>query len=301
MKHVTIHLLSLATMLLAGCCNCPKPSEPVNVATWPMSRVVERINANNRKIPSLWATHNYEADVVDEKHHSHHVSGAGKLLYMPSNSMRLTGDAVVGTVFDIGSNANTYWLKLGAEAGDTMWWGKWSDFANINPDHMGIPIRPDMVLDVLGVSTIDTNFNVLPAPIMRFDNKADSYVFTWVGKLPDRWVGVREIWYKRETLRPWLVRVYDMNGRVVMRGELSRYRQVLVPDQPKTQWPWMPGNYVLSFPDSGSRMVFTLDDARLYLITEAGRKVPNPKTFRMPPPGAAGVDHVIQIGGQAGE
>lgn len=301
MRIISLTQYVLAGLLVAGCCHAPPARVAYTGPTESMAQVIAKINANNQAIPTLWATHSYEADVVDEKHHSHHVAGSGKLLYMRPNSMRLTGDAVVGSVFDIGSNPQTYWLKLGPEAGDAMWWGNWLDFAHVDPDQMGIPIRPDMVLDVLGISTINTDFAALPAPVMRFDNEADSYVFTWIGKLPNRWVGLREVWYNRTTKRPWLMRIYDMNGRVVMRGELSKYRQVRVADRPQAQWPWTPGNYVLTFPDSGSRIVFTLDDARLSLTTDEGRTVPNARSFRMPPPTAAGVDHVIQVGGRSGE
>ena len=291
-------LLALTPLLLAGCCgNGTRAAAVYTGPTQTLSQVVADINANNQKLPTLWATHNYEADVVDEKHHRHHVAGSGKLLYQGSRQMRLTGDSVVGLVFEIGSNAQTYWLKLGPEAGNTMWWGTWADFAQADPDSLNIPIRPDMVLDVLGIGTINTNFSQLPAPVMRFDGVADAYVFTWIGKLPDRWVGLREVYYDRKTKRPSRVVVYDLNGRIVMRGDLVQYRQVRLENIPAAQWPWIAGNYVLAFPDSGSRIVFTLDQALLNTTTEGfDIKVPNQASFRMPPPDQSGVDRVVRIG-----
>jgi len=266
-----------------------------------MAKVVADINANNSKIPTLWAHHIYEADVVDEKHNNHHAGGEGVLLYSSPISMRLRGNATgVGNVFDIGSNPNTFWLRLSPEAGDAMWWGNYADLARINPDTTGIPIRPDMVLDVLGIATINANFNQLPAPTMRYSPEKDSYVFLWIGKLPDRWIALREVWYDRVTKRPSQVLLYDMNGRVALRAELTKYRQVQVEELASVQWPWIPGNYKLTFPDSGSRLIFTLDEAMLkHTDSESETTVPNARSFRMPAPDKAGVSRVIQIGAAA--
>src|SRR5207302_307483 len=73
-------------------------------------------------------------------------------------------------------------------------------------------------------STINTNFNELPVPVMRFLNGEGVYSVIWNAKLPDRWVAQKEIWYDRETLRPKLVLLYDENGRVLPRAALSNYQ-----------------------------------------------------------------------------
>lgn len=284
----------IAFTLLAGCCE----KKYYNGPTDPMNKVVADINANNSKVPSLYAHHYYEADIVDEKHHSRHVSGDGVLLYLAPRNMRLRGNApVLGNVFDLGCNSKSYWLKLSPDTGDTMWWGSWADFGQMNPDATGIPIRPDMVLDMLCITTMNADFNELPAPIMRFNNEGNgSYVFVWIGKLPNRWVALREVWYDRVTKRPRLVLLYDTNGRVVMRAEFETkdFRQVPVEGMPKEQWPYIPGNYRLIFPDSGSRLVFSFDDA---MLKRTGTPIiPNPKSFIMPDPENVDVKSVIQIG-----
>ena len=284
-------LLFLA-LALAGCCTQPPPV--VNHSSDPMAKVVSDINANNLKIPTLWAHHYFEADVVDEKKQSHHVSGDGVLLYISPMNMRLKANAVVGTIFEIGSNKTSYWLKLGPEAGDTFWWGTYADFARMNPDDARIPIRPDMILDVLGVATINSNFNALPIPIMRYDPAADAYIFIWIGRLPDRWVALREVWYDRQTKRPRQVLLYDMNGRVALKAKLDQYRQVQIDKTPREQWPWIPGNYDLVFPESNSRLRFTLDDAAL-AHPQDGVVVPVQRSFVMPDPQTVDAGRVIQI------
>ena len=304
-----IALLITFTILWAAGCACPQ-IKPYDGPTDSMAKVVADINSNNSKVPTLYARHYYDADVIDDKGHSHHANGDGVLLYNAPMSLRLRANAVIGLVFEIGSNPQEFWLKLSPDAGDTMWWGTYADFANMNPDEAAIPIRPDMILDVLGIATINANFNVAPVPVMRFDPYADAYVFVWNAQLPDRWVALREVWYDRQTKLPKLILIYDMNGRVALRATFGppaqekdgrptfnkqNYRQVEVEGLSKDQWPWIPTNYNLTFPANGSRLRFTLETAR---ITEKvdGMTLPNPaKSFVMPNPQNVDVSKVIQI------
>jgi hypothetical protein len=155
-----------------------------------------------------------------------------------------------------------------------------------------IPIRPDLVLEVLGIRPINTDFNAQPVPTMRYDNAADAYVFIFNLKAPDRWLAEKEVFYDRATLRPRKVILYEANGRPVLKAELSQDKKVQVPNEPDpNRWPLVPGDYKLFFPDSGSRMEFSLKDVRL----NKG-KVPNPASFRLPD--VQGTDvRAIQIGG----
>ena len=302
MKPIFFVPILAVLCLLAGCCPSTHPQvEQTHLWLGPtdsMAKVVADINANNSKIPTLWAHHYYEADVVDEKKRSHHVAGDGVLLYQAPISMRLRATATaIGTVFEIGSNPQSFWFELGPDTGSTLWWGNYADLSQIDPDSAGIPIRPDMVRDVLGIATINTNFSELPAPTMRYVAEGDAYVFIWIAKRVDRWVALREVWYDRATKRAKLVLLYDSNGRIVLRAvfDPKQYRQVQVPDLPRDQWPWMPFDYKLSFPETGSLLRITLDQAQLTNNVGNGVTVPNPKSFRMPNPENAGVDKVVRI------
>jgi hypothetical protein len=64
-------------------------------------------------------------------------------------------------------------------------------------------------------------------------------------------------------------------------------------DVPQKDWPVMAGDYKLFFPDTGSRMEFTINEAR---ITAREGALPN-----IHPPDVEGTDvKVIQIGAGAG-
>jgi hypothetical protein len=294
-RLLTAGVMVIALTFLAGC----TPEKFYAGPTDPMSKVVADINANNAKVPSLFAHHFFEADIVDDKHQNHHVSGDGVLLYVSPENMRLRGSTgLIGNVFDLGCNSQSYWLKLSPDTGDTMWWGTWANFAKLDPDATGIPIRPDMVLDVLGFTPINTDSRERSAATMLFNTRGDgSYVFVWVTKSRDRWFALREVWYDRVTKRPSLVQLYDTNGRVAMRVQFrdKDFRQVAVEGLPKEQWPYIPINYALIFPDSGSRLIFSLDE--IMLKNQSGPTIiPNPKSFIGPDPGNVDVKKVYEIG-----
>ncbi|HEX4794256.1 MAG TPA: hypothetical protein VH370_10720 [Humisphaera sp.] len=291
MQKLSPCILPLMLIAFAGCNTCPKSGGYFG-PTDSMDRVVADINANNEKIPSLWSSLYYRANIVDEKKQEHSLNGEGVFLYRQPNDLRLIGRmAPVQTIFDIGSNREGYWLRVIPQI-STMWYGRYQDLANADLRAQHIPIRPDLVMGVLTVATINTNFSQLPAPTMRFNNEKDAYMFVWITRLPDRWLAYREVWYDRATRRPTLVILYDGDGRAVIRAELGLYKPVPVPNLPKEKWPQVATDYKLTFPDTGSTMQFTLSDD----LALSNRGAPNNASFTMPNPQQADVDHAVRIG-----
>src|SRR5688572_33205222 len=120
-------------------------------------------------------------------------------------------------------------------------------------EHLGkpcaqpIPIRPDLLMEVLGVFTIDPNLQRFPAPVMRFNNDEDAYMFTWIMPQVDRFVAVKEVWYDRKTMRPRLVNLFGREGRILLRAYLSKHRPVKIEGVAEDQQPTVPGRYDLVF------------------------------------------------------
>ena len=296
-------LAALTPLFLAGCCNCARQSaavadrlNPPNLL--PMDRVAASINANNQKIPTLWSRLNYSVSIIDNGKTHSVSSDDGVLLYSRPASFRLVGKKeIVGTVFDIGSNDQLYWLEV-VPGTHRMWWGTYADLARLRPGQLPIPIRPDLVMEVLGVGMINTDFNALPVPTMRYDSAADAYVFVFNVKAPDRWLAQKEVWYDRRSLRPRRVVLYDADGRPVLTARLGMDKKMQIPDKKPEDWPLVPGDYKVFFPDSGSKMEFSLTDVRLFQAIGPGGSVhiPNPSSFGLPDAQATGV-RTIQIGG----
>lgn len=206
----------------AGCCPVQKARIGWNGPTEPMWKVVQGVNANASKITTLRVPHNYDALILDQNDKEHRFSGGGYLLFRKPDDLLLTAKVVTQDAFTVGGNAGRYWFTVPSE--DTMWWGMKSNVGGEKASQ--IPIRPDLLPEVLGVHEIDTNFGQPPVPVMRFNNDEDAYMFTWTVPLRDRWAVVKEVWYDRQTLLPILVNLFDENGRIVIKAKLGDHQEV---------------------------------------------------------------------------
>lgn len=278
----------VASTLTTGC--VPKgrgagARAPYLGPTQTISEVISEINANNAPLTTLWATHDFEAWIVDEQKKEHYVNGDGVLLYRKPMELRLIGKKPALDVFEIGSTEERYWMIVRPEM-ETMWWGYYRNLGK--PGVESIPIRPDLLLEVLGVNDINLDLKRPPVPVMRFNPDEDAYMFVWQAPLPDRWVATKEVWYDRTTKLPKLVLLFDANGRVVLRAYLSVYKPVAVPDRAQENWPKVATDYRLYFPDSSSKMVFQLTQVEL-----THRGIPRPGSIRFPE--EPDVKRVIQL------
>ncbi|HEY1628252.1 MAG TPA: hypothetical protein VGF52_00240 [Tepidisphaeraceae bacterium] len=280
-------------LLLTGCVHQPPPPPAYAGPTEPIEEVVDQINANNSRLPTLWAHiggASMEIDYVDDKGKRQSQVLGGTLLYRAPGEVKLVGHHdLAGDVMVIGSNANVYWLRVGDENSGQVWWGRYKYLGAdcVQP----IPIRPDLLLSVLGVSTINVDLLQEPVPVMRFNNKADAYMLIWNTHLPNsnHWVAVKEVWYDRATKRPKLVVLFDVNGRVLLEAHLSQHAPVQVPDLSREKWPTVATAYDVTMPETKGRMRLKLSDLAL---TQKG--APNDVTFRFNPQ-SAGVPKVTQL------
>jgi hypothetical protein len=284
---------ALAVVLLAGCRSgsmAPTPKAYFG-PTEPMADVVKAINANNSQIPTLWADPYFEATIVDEKGHSHTVNGDAILVYQSPRQLRLKATKAVKTVFDIGSDGESYWMTVPQE--EKMWWGHLKNAGK--PCAQNLEVRPDLFVEVLGISEINSDFLAEPAPTMRFNNDSDVYMFVWNYRGADRWIAQKEIWYDRKTKLPEKVLLFDANGRIVLRANLMNHRQIELENVPQNQRPLIATEYKLFFPESGSTMHFWLYEKHTeHTIALEHNGAPNRLSFKIPLQ-APGVDQVIQL------
>ncbi len=279
----------LLLLLLAVGCQPPTPSSTYyDGPTDSMLKVAADINWNNAKVPSIYAMLGYRATLVDKEHDNHQttISGDGSLLFRRPRSLLLRGSKdLAGEVFAIGSNDSEFWMKVGGDA-DTTWWGHYANLGK--PGSKLIPIQPDLLVEVLGVSLFGDDFLKQPVPVMRFSNYADAYIFVWNRQQGDHWMAVKEIWYDRVTKLPEMVLLFDPDGRTILRAKLSKPVALEVPDKPQEQWPMVASKYELTFPNDGSAITFWFTDD--YAVSRRGR--PQTSSFNRPEPDTK---KVIQI------
>lgn len=266
---------SLSVALLAGCCPKATPRQAYYGPTEPIDVVIRSINDNNGRIPTVWAAGTFEARIIDGQKRSNFVNGTVTLVHEKPGGLRVVGTKdLVGTVFDIGSNDERYWLIAGGDV-DTMWWGSYAA-ATLEAARV-IPIRPELVIEVLGIGHIDTNLRREPFPVLRFNNDADAYMIVWHVGLADRLVAQKEVWFDRESKRPRLVLLFDEHGRIILRAYLDRFAPVEIDGVEAPACPVMATRYDLFFPDSGSSL--RMDFEQLKLSNDGA---PNERSFRFP-------------------
>jgi len=294
MWNIVLHLC--ASVCICGfISSCRAPEKAVRAGyfgpTESMNDVVAQVNANNASIPTMRATGNFEANVVDQGK-KRFVNGDVTVLYRRPTEVRLVGRKdIAGQVFDAASNGDRYWLIVKGEV-DTMWHGAVANLDRVDPKE--IPIRPDLLVEILGLSEIGRNFLEPPVPTMRFNNDADAYMFNFNVRVPDRWAVQKEVWYDRKTKLPKLILLFDENGRVVVRTYLSNHRAMGSDGDARENAPKVATRYQVFFPDTGTTMRIDLDD----LALQGGKPAaPNDRTFAFPT--NPGVSRQINLDEQA--
>jgi hypothetical protein len=264
MKQNSQLTLAACCVLVLVSCHTTKPEPGYFGPTSKMYEVVRDINANNAGIPTIWSDHTFKAWVHDDKGHENYVDGDGILLFRKvadkPDELYLDGSAIVGKVFELGSSSGPnaqYWVAvMPPNKPGTEWWGYYKNLGKkcTRP----IPIHPDLVAEVLGVSEIDENFLRPPVPAMRFNNDRDAYMFTFSIPTPVQWVVQKEVWYARKSKLPTVVLLFDTNGRILLRAYLSDHQPL-----EGAAGRLIATHYDMYFPDTKDHLEFTLKRPKL--------------------------------------
>ena len=239
-----------------------------------MPQVIARINANNKRIPTLWAligsfdvwARNPGTDKTD------YINGSGGyLFYRGPDEFRLRGNKdLAGLILDVGMNGEQYWLAALSPGPDVMWWGTVGHAVAASAD---LPIRPELLSEVLGISIFDDDFLAEPYPVMRFNTDRDAYMFLFCRADGDRVIAQKEVWYDRATLKAILVILFDSDGRPILRAHLTNHQKI----SGGGDLPAVAMGYDLLFPQTRSRLVLRLEKAEIQ-----HKGVPGDASFRFP-------------------
>lgn len=248
-KVLSIGIVSL--LMVTGCIPKPIVRPAYYGPTDALPTLVDKLNARNNRITTLWAKGSFSADLIDPETKKH-TGGDGdlNLMFTKPGNLRLAGSTFGTRLFDIGTNDKQYWMGLPQQ--DTIYVG--THEAADKGGASRLPVRPDLLVEVLGVTPLQTDLLKEPAPAVRFNNDQDCYMVTWQVLLRDRFAVQKEVWYDRQTLQPRLVLLFDANGRVVLRAYPSQPMKVEGYD-PLLE---LPTTYDLLFPDTGSTFVIRL-------------------------------------------
>ncbi|MEM8873980.1 MAG: hypothetical protein AAGD32_06945 [Planctomycetota bacterium] len=276
--------------LLGGCATATEPvamnDGPYLGPTLEPAALIAELRARAESLPTLWANGTFEAEFVSPDR-TDFVNGSLVVQHRKPGDLRVLGDKAGQRVFDVGLNADTYWALVKGGT-DTLWYGAIDGIDAV--DQRALPVRPDQLADVFGLAGFDADLLAEPFPVVRFNPDDDVYMVTWHERRDDlpggsRVVAVREVWYDRATLLPRYVHLFDPQGRVIVRGDLSDHTEVT--DAGGTR---LARRYDLFFPETGSVMQLTLGQLRL----RRGR-FPIARSFAAPDPARPGVGNVVNL------
>ena len=295
-SSLDLALLILLACGVAGCRTPVKPpatTRPTSEQTLTLAELVADVNASNDRIPSLWAKGPFEATFKENPaDRGTFVNGDAVTLYLAPDKLRIKGNKpATGTLFDLGSDGKRFWLLVPRE--DALYTGT---FDNLDPELVRkLPVRPDLILQVLAVSPLDADLLAVPSPLLRYNPDADAYMLLFVEPVADaadppaRLAAVREVWYDRPSLLPTLVILFGRDGDPTLRAYLSRHQAA----GGESGGPRVATRYNLYFPETGSKLSLELIGADEPALQFKNGRAPLPLNFR--PPGADAARQVIDL------
>lgn len=285
----------LCLFLLPALACKPKPPPPTAVTTYtgPLMatpQLVAALSENSRPLRTLWARHDFSVSFLDDNGKVRSFDGDGVLLIRkppagsPSGTpveLRLQGSKdVMGQVFDVGANKERAWLTLLADI-DTMYWlAQGAEIPPAGPGKPNIPVRPDLIADVLGIADVPTNLAGYPTPVMRFESAADAYVLMFVEPSQEEThlVTRRELWVDRSTLRVTKVLLFAPDGRLAVQSDLAKH-EPLSGTATTQRSTLVPTDITLTFPQSRTTMRLTLRS-----LQPSRNNLPSDVSFKFPTP-----------------
>ena len=285
MKRPSSLIVALAAALLLAGCQVQPSAPPRPLLSLP--DLVQKINDNNQRIPTLWARIGLYAEIrnpeTGKKTTVYAADRDGSLQYRAPDELRLRViKDIAGLVLDVGLNHERFWVAA-PEGPNTMWWG---EVGRPDVSLSKVPIRPQDVVEVLAIRPID--LAEPNAPTMRYDSKQEAYVLSWYRSKADKYLVSRQICYDRHSLEPKSVLLFDAEGKLAVRAKLSKYSQIDTPVEPA---PSVCRLVQLYMPESRS-----MADLRLLDVALSQKGAPSDASFRYPerPP----VAKVIRVDAQ---
>lgn len=234
-------------LLLASLCGCPDGKPP----PWPhstgpierenpMERVVGRVNANSAWLNFVLEAHGeVKAQHMKPDGKPEPFDGTVALIYRRPRDLAMKLEHTLGgDVVQAGSNAEEFWVwkKLNE---DVYWWGR---HAELNAKAAAkLPIRPDQLAEVLGVSGLPSRPDAQRGP--QFDVYSDYYQLTYFATDNGRRYACKRINIDRRW--PYLVcglEFLSPKGRVTAVAHLGGYAKVdgtavMMPHEVWIDWP----------------------------------------------------------------
>lgn len=255
---------------------CPKPSIPP-LDPMPIEKTVRMVNDNLRGAQTgLRARGRVTADFTDPDGSRHRRFLDGTLLIIPPHHVRFDMTVLGKTQILLGSNTDTFWFYLRQDAG-TMRWGHHDSVKGSMP--AGMPIRPDMIIEALGLSRLDPETTGPNGPVQRIEQQYQQLLYLEHDEVGQGYIE-KEYWIERvPDGRPRRIVFRDRIGQAVMQSQLDDYRPLFsggpeLPTRVTIEWPLERGGLTFHIARWELESRLTPDAAPFVLPHELGIEYP---------------------------
>jgi len=236
-----------ALLTLVVGCNGLDWAGPQGVAPQSRREALDRVNANLSRIDrplgcrGLVSFRFTDADGRPRAYVGHDA----RLLFRPPQSLLFDVQSLAGTVAQIGSNDDYFWVWIEPEM-RKLWYGLWADArGRVGRD---LPVPPDQLLDALMLRPLSETLDDGLLPVLRVEGNDHRLIYTRLG--PDRQpVATREIRLDpRPPYQPLEIVDRLPDGQVIMHAEVRQY-EAIGADGPRTA-----RRYVIRWPVNRAEM-----------------------------------------------
>lgn len=237
-------------MMLAGICGCPpqqvrKPLDPLS-----LEDAVARVNRDRAGVVGALQAQGGSASghFTDPDGNRRNFSYDAKLLVFAPWHLRFDMTTFNQSHLLFGSDDTRYWVVVKPRI-NTLWWGRHD--ITPSPDSDALLVRPDLILDALGIKPLSTDTTGATGPFQRVADDHQELIFLAYDNESQSYIS-KEIWISRHDDRPVERLVYrNRNGDIIMESRLSRYKRM------DAEGPFLPHRVEIEWPKSSSALTFT--------------------------------------------
>ncbi len=234
---------------LLACGGCPPHENLERFEPVPIDQALALVNTNSRELQLTVRAKAGNATGVfvepDGTRHRFDVDAA--LLVHPPRCMRMDMSVLGNSQFVFGSNNERYWAEQ--VSANALSWGRHD--RQVDPAAEDMIIRPDLIVEALGINQLPTTTHVLYGPFQRITEDCQELHFVDYDEKLRGFIS-KEYWlsrYEPRTVERIIFR--DALGEKIMESHLSRYKPV------KPDGPLLPHKVYISWPATGSKLIFT--------------------------------------------
>lgn len=246
--------LLASCMVLIGCQSAAKTDDAVTVD---VNALREAHNRRVAKIEQFWSRAVLEARWTDAAGEKHYEQGDGPLIVRRPAELALAIGKLGETFLWLGANGERYWLfDLHPPQGEptAAYVGRFDQFTEQTAAKLPIPIRPDRLISLLGITALPGADEQAPIPTV------DDAGATFIIPLGDSLDGPRM--YLRldaADARPQHVTITHADGVILLHAALDAYQPLQRAGSPPGDWPDLPTRITVTSEPYDATLTLHLD------------------------------------------